>query len=226
MKKLFFFAAAMFAAVTMSASSFTGLDFRDGTLIENYEAGSIFTAADCSNANFVESTSSSGSKYYDVKSADAGNFSLAVGGVTLSFPAQSATTVFKMYTNYISPNGAGRLITIPTASGEKIAVYAKEAMAGVAVEGATVSSVDLVAWGDNKDQCVILTANAPAVVIRSDSGEGTSKKAWKIAAVLPYSETALGDAEAEGAKAVKKMIDGQLVIEKGGKLYNALGAEL
>ena len=65
------------------------------------------------------------------------------------------------------------------------------------------------------------TANVPATLYVFASNNCVIGKLSATSGV-----TALENAEAAAPKAVKRMIDGQVVIEKGGKYYNLLGAEI
>ena len=107
-------------------------------------------------------------------------------------------------------------------------IYVQDSLPGVAVEGATVSTIDLVAWGTNKDAYTTLTAAADAeeiVIWSDDRSESYTAKKFKLGAViLSDSSTSLDQMDAR--KAIKIIENGQLIIIRDGIRYNALGTQL
>ena len=101
-------------------------------------------------------------------------------------------------------------------------------MEGVAVEGAAEGDkVNFAAWGDDKALYTVLTAKGSQIVIWSDDrAESPSAKKWKLGAVLPDGGTGIEGINAANVKAVKRVVDGQVVIERDGRLFNLLGAEI
>lgn len=226
MKKIFFFAAAAVAAMTVNAASFVGFDGRKGDLGVQIHDGNLLQ----NKVNVTLNETDATDHKYEIKNTEAGEMSFTMGGIQFSFSDQGAGKVaFKTSKTYIQPNGVRRFITIPTVVGEKVRIFAQDAISGLAVSGAEgISKLDLVAWGSDKDQYVELTANASKIVINSDNGEEgtTSKLVWKIGAILPAEGTGIEGVNAESVKAVKRVVDGQVVIERDGRLFNLLGAEI
>lgn len=211
MKKIFFFVAAAMTALSMNAASFVGfsaidnhlgLQIMNNNLIQNQVNVSVDQAASFDATN----------PKYEIKCVAGGTEgSFTMGGVSFAYTNSNDNTIaYKTYGTYIQPNGKDRIITIPAAQGEKVIVNLIDACAGVLVDGV---STDLAA-GDNE-----LIAGANGIELKSASTKP------KIAAILPANHTAVENV-VEAPKAVKRMINGQVVIEKNGKFFNALGAEI
>lgn len=224
MKKIFLFAAAVAATMALNAASFTGFDFRDGSLgTKIHDEGLLNTAVNVT----LNETDATAHKY-EIKNTEAGEMGFEIGGVEFSYTDQAAGKVaFKTFGTYISPNGPRRLITIPTTAGEKVRIYAQDAVSGLGVEGVKdATTINLVAWGEAKDAYLEVEASGSAIVIRSDNGEDTSTKiVWKIGAILPADAQGINNTNA-AVKVEKFYRDGQLIIRKNGVEYNALGARL
>lgn len=224
MKKIFLFAAAVAATMALNAASFTGFDFRDGSLgTKIHDEGLLNTAVNVT----LNETDATAHKY-EIKNTEAGEMGFEIGGVEFSYSDQQAGKVaFKTFGTYISPNGPRRLITIPTTAGEKVRIYAQDAVSGLGVEGVKdATTINLVAWGEAKDAYLEVEASGSAIVIRSDNGEDTNTKiVWKIGAILPADAQGINNTNA-AVKVEKFYRDGQLIIRKNGVEYNALGARL
>ena len=225
MKKIFLFAAAVAATMALNAASFTGFDFRDGSLgTKIHDEGLLNTAVNVT----LNETDATDHKY-EIKNTEAGEMGFEIGGVEFSYSDQQAGKVaFKTTKTYISPNGVRRLVTIPTTAGEKVLVYAQDAISGIGVEGVKgKTTIDLKGWGENKDVYTELEASGSAIVIRSDNGEEgtTAKLVWKIGAILPADAQGINNTDA-AVKVEKFYRDGQLIIRKNGVEYNALGTRL
>lgn len=225
MKKIFFFAATMMAAMTINAAN--GFDGRDGSLgtqiyAEGVEANSLVQDRDNITLNETDATAHK----YEINITTGGECTFTMGGVKFWYKnSTDGTIAYKTYGTYIQPNGNKRSITIPVISGKTIKIGVQDAIK-VAVEGATTSTIELAAWGENKD---VLTEITPAlgateIVIWSDlRDEAYTAAKLKLGAVIYDSEgTANENVKAE-VKAVKSIENGQLVILKNGVKYNALG---
>lgn len=230
MKKLFFFAAAMCAAISMNATVYnlcvvdTASTDAAKTSLEN-----VFTFT---NATVAGKIASDGKAYAEVTQTTATTDWETTKmeynvNPTLKFvfkDGNDAKLVLKCYAGYMQPNGSAvKLVVDGLQVGEKIRIVAKEAMAAVKMEGVDASATahDLVV-GDN---IFTLTAGTFAMYSKNDNGATTK---WRITAIYTGADaegtTALSDAKLESAKAQKVMVDGQLVILKNGKKFNALGA--
>lgn len=211
MKKIFLFAAAAVAALTVNAASFAGfsavdnhlgLQIMNNNLIQNKVNVTVDQASGFDAAN----------PKYEIKLVNGGEEgSFTMGGVTFAYTNSNAGTVaYKTYGTYIQPNGKDREIRIPAANGEKVIINLIEDCAGVLVNEA---STDLNA-GVNE-----LTAGSNGLVLKTVSTKP------KIAAILP-ADASQGINNVEAAKVEKFYRDGQLIIRKNGVEYNALGAKL
>lgn len=227
MKKIFFLAATMMAAMTINAAD--GFDGRDGSLgtqiyAEGVEANSL--VQDRSNVTLKETDTSA--HKYEINLTEGGECTFTMGGVTFWYKNSAAGTVaYKTYGTYIQPNGNKRKITIPVISGKTIKIGVQDAIK-VAVEGATTSTIDLAAWGENKDVLTTITPSlgATEIVIWSDLRDDAYTAAkLKLGAVLYEGEDTANENVKAEVKAVKSIdANGQLVILKNGVKYNALGA--
>ena len=102
MKKIFLFAAAVAATMALNAASFTGFDFRDGSLgTKIHDEGLLNTAVNVT----LNETDATDHKY-EIKNTEAGEMGFEIGGVEFSYSDQQAGKVaFKTTKTYISPNG-------------------------------------------------------------------------------------------------------------------------
>ena len=200
MKKIFLFAAAVVAAMTVNAASFTGFDGRGGDLGAQIASGLL---ADENNVTLVETSTGK----YSIQDANA------------------KKDIYKTYNTYIQPNGARRSVTIPTVAGEKVLIGVQDAVT-CAVEGASEgASISFNGWGTDKDVLNTLTATGTEIVLWSDDRAETPTAAkFKLGVILPATAQGVENVDA-AAKAIKSFENGQLVIIKNGVKYNALGAK-
>ena len=239
MKKFFLFAAAAVAALTVNAASFVGFDghdpklgtqIHDNGLIQN-QVNITLTETDATKHKYeIKITNGSG------EGEPTAECSFTMGGITFWYSNSNAGTVaYKTYDNYIQPNGNKRKVVIPTQVGEKVRVYAADAISGVAVEGASVASIDFPACyvkeGDKsvfvETAFVELTAKEKSIVLWSDKRDASfTATKFKLVAILPAEGSGIEDVNFESVKAVKRVVDGQVVIERDGRLFNLLGAEI
>ena len=205
MKKFFLFAAAAVAALSMNAASFTGFDA--GSNLGEQIAGGL--AKDLVNITFVETSEG---KYSANLVAGGTEGSFTFGGVQFAYTnSADGATAYKTYGTYIQPNGKDREIRIPAKAGEKVRILLTEACAGVLVDGA---SQDFVA-GEN-----ILTATKDGIVLKTVSTKP------KFQAIQPAAAQGVENIFEETTKAVKFIHNGQVVVKKGDRFFNLLGAEI
>jgi hypothetical protein len=219
MKKIFLFAAAVVAAMTVNAASFTGFDGRGGDLGAQIASGLL---ADENNVTLVETSTGK----YSIQNTDAGEMSFTLGGVLFfGSDANAKKDIYKTYNTYIQPNGARRSVTIPTVAGEKVLIGVQDAVT-CAVEGASEgASISFNGWGTDKDVLNTLTATGTEIVLWSDDrAENPTAAKYKLGVILPATAQGVENVDA-AAKAVKTFENGQLVIIKNGVKYNALGAK-
>ncbi len=220
MKKIFLFAAAAVAAMTVNAASFTGFDGRGGDLGAQIVAG-LFQ----NQVNVTLAETSTGK--YSVRNTVAGELSFTAGGVKFIGSDQNAAKdIYKTYNTYIQPNGARRSVIIPTVAGEQVLIGVQDDIT-FAVEGAAEgASVSFAGWGTDKDVLNTLTATGSQIVLWSDDrADSPTAQKFKLGVVLPAGGTQ-GINNVEAAKVEKFYRDGQLIIRKNGVEYNALGAKL
>lgn len=219
MKKIFLFAAAVVAAMTVNAASFTGFDGRGGDLGAQIAAG-LFQ----NQVNVTLAETSTGK--YSVRNTEAGELSFTAGGVKFIGSDQNAAKdIYKTYNTYIQPNGARRSVIIPTVAGEKVLIGVQDDIT-FAVEGAAEgASISFNGWGTDKDVLNTLTATGTEIVLWSDDrAENPTAAKFKLGVILPATAQGVENVDA-AAKAVKTFENGQLVIIKNGVKYNALGAK-
>ena len=173
MKKIFLFAAAAIAAMTVNAASFVGFDATASALGEQIKAG---LATDQVNVEFVETSEGK----YSVNLVTGGTEgSFKFGGVQFAYTnSADGATAYKTYGTYIQPNGKDREIRIPALAGENVKIVLAEACLGVLVNEV---STDLVA-GEN-----ILAGTANGIVLKTVSTKP------KIQAILPTDAAPGGD---------------------------------
>ena len=173
MKKIFLFAAAAIAAMTVNAASFVGFDASTSALGEQIAAG---LATDLVNVVFDETSEGK----YSVNLVTGGTEgSFKFGGVQFAYTnSADGATAYKTYGTYIQPNGKDREIRIPAQAGENVKIVLTEACAGVLVNEV---STDLVA-GEN-----ILAGTANGIVLKTVSTKP------KIQAILPTDAAPGGD---------------------------------
>ena len=224
MKKIFLFAAAIVAAMTVNAASFVGFDGRDGTLgAQIHDDGLI---QDQDNITLVETDTEA--HKYEIRITTGGECSFTMGDISFWYSnSNDGTAAYKTYGTYIQPNGNKRKITIPTEPGEKVLIYSPDVFT-VAAEGVKdATTVTTVKWGDNKDQFIEIEASGDAIVLWSDDrSESYTASKIKLGAVLPADTESAVDNVNAAVKSVKRIENGQLVIIKNGVKFNALGAEI
>ena len=140
-----------------------------------------------------------------------GTFSM--GGVVFAYKNSSDNQVaFKTFGTYIQPNGKDREIRIPVTAGDKVRIVVVDACA-ILVDGASQNF----AAGEN-----FLTATKNGNIVLKIASDKP-----KIQAILPAGGTQGFDALNATPKAVKRIINGQVVIVKeDGRMFNLLGAEI
>ena len=139
-----------------------------------------------------------------------GTFSM--GGVVFAYKNSNDNAIaYKTYGTYIQPNGKDREIRIPAKAGEKVRILLTEACAGVLVDEV---STDFVA-GEN-----ILTATKDGIVLKTVSTKP------KFQAIQPAATQGVENIFEETTKAVKFIHNGQVVVKKGDRFFNLLGAEI
>lgn len=227
MKKLFVFAATMMAALAVNAADYTGFDGRDGSLGQQIYDGVMVTDVD----NILLSETDPTAHKYEIKIENAGECSFYMGDIAFWYSNTNAGTVaYKSYGTYIQPNGNKRKVTIPVSNpGDKVYVFVQDGLSNVALEGATVEKINLVGWGPEKALYNEITAAAGSyeIVMWSDDrvdGTWTAAK-FKLGAILYNLPTGLEN-NAAAVKATKMVENGKVVILKGGKKYDVMGAEL
>lgn len=232
MKKFFLF-AAVFAAMTVNAASFTGFDARGKDLGDQIHDQNLIQ----NQNNIVLNETDATAHKYEIKldkadivdgSAVSTECSFTMGGITFWYSnSNDGTVAYKTYLQYIQPNGNKRKVIIPTTVGEKVRIYAIEACNGVAVEGVTGgSNIDLVAMGEDCQTYTELTAKSTSIVLWSDKRDASfTATKFKLSAILPVSTEGVENVNS-AVKAEKFFRDGQLIIRKNGVEYNALGEKL
>lgn len=229
MKKLFFFAAAMCAAVSMNAAVYN-LCVIDTTSTDAAKT-SLESAFNFTNATVAGKPDSKGKPYAEVTQTTGTTdwestimeYKVA-SGLKFIFKDQNANKlVLKCYVGYMQPNGgAVKLVVDGLQAGEKIKIVTTQATEAVKMEGldAEATDHDLIE-GDN-----IFTLVDGTFAMYSKNVAGNTTK-WRVAAIytgkdVEGGETAL-DNTAVAPKATKIMVDGQMVIVRDGVKYNALG---
>lgn len=222
MKKIFFLAATMVAAMAMNAASFTGFDGRKGDLgIQIRDNGLITNTV---NYNLVEDEAAT--PKYKIQNVTGGEpTTFTMGGMDFyASDAQSGKDLWKTYGTYIQPNGARRTITIPTIPGEKVLIYVQDACSNLKVEGAKEgTAINLVASGTEKSVANTLTADGLSIVLYSNDAADAAVKP-KYQAILPDGGTGFNEVAAEKANVQRVMMNGRVYLRKAdGKLVNMLG---
>ena len=226
MKKLFFLAVAMCAAVSMNAQN-QGFDGRDGTLgaqiyAEGVEANSLVQNRD----NITLKETDANEHKYEIQITIGGECSFTMGGVMFWYSNSNNNTVaYKTYNTYIQPNGNKRKVTIPVITGKTIKIGVQDAIT-VAAEGATTATIELQGWGSDKDILNELTpaVGATEIVLWSDlRDDAYTAKKFKLGAVIYEANKTAVENAFVAPKATKMMVDGQMLIVRDGVKYNALG---
>ena len=229
MKKFFLFAAAAIAAMTVNAKVW---DFSKDT-INTVEAVNAFQDG-AATFKLNQKTSSDQNPYvavdYDLSDKAVAVLNFVTSPVEIKFEyanSQAKTEVLKLYGSYLQINRKGAIMTIAANAGDQIKLYYK--LYGKATEFAvTGAEPAVVATEKDKEGVITVTANANEVIF--DTSAPSDGNAYAQACQLTKIEVG---ASSQGinntnasAKAVKRIIDGQVVVERDGRFFNLLGAEL
>lgn len=225
MKKFFLFAAAAIAAMTVNAASFVGFDGHDGTLGTQIHDGGLIQ----DQVNVTLKETDTDAHKYSIQNTEAGEMSFTMGGILFKGSDQQAgKDIYKTFGTYIQPNGARRSVIIPTTAGETVLIGVQDAIT-IAVEGvaeAVDGKLALEGWGSDKTDLNTLTATGSEIVLWSDDrAESPSAKKFKLGTVLPGGAQGVENVF-EAEKAVKFLHNGQVVVKKGDRFFNLLGAEI
>ena len=226
MKKIYILFAALAAALSLNAQ--VGFDYRNGGLGDAIKSDTLVAY----DTNITIEETETGKYAFKVTSGsynETGECSFEIGGITFWYKnSNDGTVAWKSYNTYIQPNGNKRKIVIPVSGGQEVMIYVQDALEGVALEGATVSTINLVAWGSDKKAYTTITAasDAEEIIIWSDDrSESYVAKKFKLGAIIPV-ENATAVSNTAASKAIKIIENGQLVIIRDGIRYNALGTQL
>lgn len=235
MKKIFFFAAAVVAAMTVNAKVISFADIVDNT--DKDLAESTFDNAFAFTNIVIEGVANSDNSAFLVNvtqtegTADWETTSLYLKDddqVYFVFKDGSENKlVAKAYKEYIQPNGkAVCLVITGLAEGDKVTINLKKALnKETMIEGATVEKDMFNATA------IELTAKDTEIRVYSKNIEGNADAKWQLISVEVPGEDSVDPKEAidnieAGEKAVKFFENGQLIIMKNGVKYNALGVAL
>ncbi len=229
MKKIFLFAAAVVAAMTVNAKVISFADYVYNSSADSAVLG--FDAAfDYENINIKGAANSAGDSYlvevYQTEAtSDWETTSLYLKSddqVYFKIKDSNANKlVMKAYKEYVQPNGKAVCMVISGLNaGDKVKITLKKALNKESmIEGATVESDKFNATE------VELTAAANEIRIYSKNAAGDADAKWQIVSVEVPGEQGIEDVQ-DAVKAQKFFENGQLVIIKNGVKYNALGAQL
>lgn len=230
MKKIFLFAAAVVAAMTVNAKVINLNGIVDTTSVDNAKA-SMEAAFDLSaNVYIVGEPDSKGKPYAQVYQKDATTdwetsfIELkADNQVTFAFKDGNADKlVLKAYESYFQPNGKSVCLIISGLNADdKIklnfkSVLNKKASVDGAKEGALI---------ELNAETIELTASGEEIRLYSKDNDANAEAKWQIVSIEVPGEQGIEDVK-DAVKAVKSFENGQLVIIKNGVKYNALGAQL
>lgn len=227
MKKIFLFAAAAIAAMSMNAAVW---EFKTDT-INTVEA--VNAMAPNSTFTLNQKSSSDNQPYvavdYSNMSGKDAELYFTNAPVEVKFTYKNSgdkTECLKLYNSYLQINRKGVIMTIYCTPGADIIITPKSYSKACefAVEGADKS---VVAFEANSEAPIKLKANASEVVLNSSTpSDGEKyKQACQFVKIEVSGSQAIDNVNA-GVKAVKTFENGQLVIIKNGVRYNALGAAL
>lgn len=229
MKKLFFLAVAMCAAVSMNAAVYN-LCVVDTTSTDAAKT-SLENAFSFTNATVAGKLDSNGKPYAEVTQTTGTTdwestimeYKVAPGLKFIFKDGNDNKLVLKCYVGYMQPNGSAvKLVVDGLQAGEKIRIVTTQAMLAVKMEGldAEATDHDLVA-GDNT---FTLVDGTFAMYSKNVAGSTTK---WRVATIYTGKDVEGGETAVENAfvapKATKMMVDGQMVIVRDGVKYNALG---
>ena len=230
MKKIFLFAAAIVAAMTVNAKVISFADIVYNSTADSAVMG--FDAAfDYENISINGAANSAGDSYLvEVKQLEATtewDVTLleltADNQVYFTFKDGSANKlVMKAYKEYVQPNGKAACMVITGLNkDDKVKITLKKALNKEAmIEGATVESDKF------ESTEVELTATGEEIRVYSKNVAGDADAKWQVISVeVPGEGQAIENTNA-AVKAEKFYRDGQLIIRKNGVEYNALGTQL
>lgn len=231
MKKFFFLAAALVAAVSMNATVYN-LCVVDGEGTVDAAKSAVESAFTLNNISVEGKTASDSKSYAEVSQVNSTTDwttstmnTKSPAGLSIRFKDGNANKLLlKCYGTYVQPNGGGvQLVVEGLTNGEKINIVTTQATAGVKIEGITATGDQDLAEGDN-----VFTVSGTTVTVWAKNDGGTTTK-WRIAAVKTGSDADQPQAvenTVEAVKVTKVIENGQLVIIKNGVRYNAAGAQL
>ena len=235
MKKIFFFAAAALAALSVNAKVVTFAEIVDNTSADL--AKSSFEAAyNMTNLTVKGVANSDGTAYY----ASITQTSKTTDWTTTTLKLKADEQVYfvfkdnndnkkviKSYNDYIQPEGKAVCLVISgLKAGDKIKLNLKQALNKEAkIEGATVSTDNLTS-ASVELQSIGSEIRVYSQSVTTDSEGKTTDAKWQLISVeVPGGSQGINDVNAN-AKAEKFFRDGQLIIRKNGVEYNALGVQL
>ena len=228
MKKIFLFAAATVAAMTMNAAVW---EFKTDT-INTVEA----VNAKASNTTFTltQKTSSDNQPYVAVdysnmSGADAELY-FTDAPIEVKFTYKNSgdkTECLKLYNSYLQINRKGVIMTIYCMPGDDIIITPKSYSKACefAVTGADKA---VVAFEKNSETPIALKATDSEVVFDSSAPSDASAyaQACQFVSIQVGASTQAIDNVKDAVKAEKFYRDGQLIIRKNNVEYNVLGAQL
>lgn len=230
MKKFFLFAAAAVAALTVNAKviSFGGIVNKES---QDLAISSFKAAFNLSNINVSAAQNNDKTAWYAEVTQTTKTTEWGVTTAKLKADAQAYfdfkdgndnKLVMKAYNEYVQPNGKAVCLVISRLNnGDKVTINLNKALNKESmIEGATVGSDKF------ESTSVELTAASNEIRIYSKSVDGGADAKWQIVSVEVPGETGIEGVNAESVKAVKRVVDGQVVIERDGRLFNLLGAEI
>ena len=228
MKKIFFFAAALVAAATINA--------------ETYDFSTYATESDWVISGATKNTAESKEDklVYDIKGGVEAVIS-PKGAENIQFTIKNGSDKAKAFNinlgnsfEFGGKNGIIKLSGVQVGANIQLVVAAKggtaanfEDAAGAYPKGAIAVSKDLTApakgsAGADEKGYVWVTLEYQATSANVEIKEFAG--GYRIKSMTIGGEMAIDNTNAEAVKAVKYMENGQLVIEKNGVKYNALGA--
>ena len=226
MKKIFFFAVAALAALSVNARvvSFAGIIDKTDATVAKSTFDAAFEGVNIKSEGVANSdaTAYAAKIIQETKTTKYDSTFIYLKGerqVYITFKdGNDNKEIGKAWAEYIQANGKTMCLVIKDLKpGDQVKITLKAALdKDAVVEGATVTGL--------KDAETTLTAMGSE--IRLYSNDGTNKNAWKLISVeVPDGSQGINDVNAN-TKAEKFFRDGQLIIRKNGVEYNALGVQL
>lgn len=227
MKKFFLFAAAALAAMTINAAEW---DFNKDTL-NTVDAVKAFCTMD-PTFKLVDATSSDGFPYvkvnYDLSDSEVAelDFDNAPLAIKFTYKNSSAKTeVLKFYGSYIQMNRKGAKMIITCTAGDVIRITPKSYSKACEFK-VTGADKEILLIDKNTAEPVSVTATEDVVEFDTSSPTGSYDQACQIVKIEVGASAQGIEDLFSGAKAVKTVENGQLVIIKNGVKFNALGTKL